>query len=115
MNKRTKLIVGVASAVAAIGIIGGVSVAAGGDDDKPLRGSNYDRATTAALEHVGEGSVTETEVGDGDAAFEVEIRLDSGKQVEVELDDNFEVIGSEADDDVAEDDDADDAGEGEDK
>jgi hypothetical protein len=99
MDKKTKLIVGSLAAVAVIGIGTGVGVAASGDDDKPLQGSDYERATAAALEHVGEGTVTETEVGDGGAAYGVEIRLDDGSQVEVELDGNFNVIGEEADDD----------------
>jgi hypothetical protein len=103
MDKRTRLTIGALAAVGVIGLGAGVGVAAGGDDDKPLRGSDYDRATAAALEHVGEGTVTETEVGDGGAAYEVEIRLDDGSQVEVQLDSNFEVTGSEGDDDGADD------------
>jgi|SRR5918994_2472519 uncharacterized membrane protein YkoI len=99
MRKKTKLIVSGVTAVAAIGIGTGVGIASGGDDDRPLRGTDYDRATAAALEHVGEGSVTETEAGDGGAAYEVEIRRPDGSQVEVQLDANFEVMGAEADDD----------------
>ena len=98
MRKKTKLIVSGVTAVAAIGIGTGVGIASGGDD-RPLRGTDYDRATAAALEHVGEGSVTETEAGDGGAAYEVEIRRPDGSQVEVQLDANFEVMGAEADDD----------------
>jgi len=78
----------------------GIAIAAaGGDDDKPLTGSTLDRATAAALEHTGGGTVTETEVGDGGAAYSVEIRLDDGRQVEVDLDESFDVVGREADDD----------------
>jgi hypothetical protein len=98
MDKKSKLIVGTIAA-GVIGVGAGVGIAAGGDDDKPLGGRDYDRATAAALEHVGEGAVTETEVGDGGAAYEVEVRLDDGSQVEVQLDGNFKVIGSENDDD----------------
>ena len=108
MNKRTKLAIGGVAAAAAIAIGAGVVSAAGGDDDVPLEGSDYDRATEAALEHVGEGSVTETELGDDGAAYEVEVLREDGTQVEVELDENFEVIGSEPDDDGAGDDDGDD-------
>jgi hypothetical protein len=104
MDKRTKIALGAVVAVAALGAGAGISGAAGGDDDRPLRGSDRDRATAAALGHVGEGTVTETEIGDDGAAYEVEIRLDDGSQVEVELDDSFEVVGSESDDDGAEDD-----------
>lgn len=103
MNKRTKLTVAAIGAVAVIGVGAGVGVAASGDDDKPLQGSDFDRATAAALDHVGEGTVTETEIGDDGAAYEVEIRLGDGSQVEVQLDGNFEVTGSEADDDGAND------------
>jgi hypothetical protein len=103
MEKRSKLILGALAAVVVIGASAGFAVAAGGDD-QPLTGSDYDRATAAALDHVGEGTVTETEAGDGDAAYEVEIRLDDGSQVEVQLDENFNVIGSEGDDDGAGDD-----------
>jgi len=84
----------------------GIAIAAaGGDDDKPLTGSTLNRATAAALEHTGGGTVTETEVGDGAAAYSVEIRLDDGSQVEVDLDESFDVIGREADDDGPNDDD----------
>ncbi len=50
---------------------------------------------------MGGGTVTETELGDGGASYEVEIRLEDGNQVEVSLDQNFEVIGSASDDDGA--------------
>ena len=42
--------------------------------------------------------MTETEVGDDGAAYEVEVRLRDGSQVEVQLDDAFHVIGTEDDD-----------------
>ncbi len=35
--------------------------------DKPFEGSDYNRVTQAALQHVGEGAVTETELGDDGA------------------------------------------------
>jgi len=43
--------------------------------------------------------VSETEVGDGAGVYEVEVRLNGGKQVEVELDAGFAVVASETDDD----------------
>jgi uncharacterized membrane protein YkoI len=97
---RRKLAI-VAVIVVALGAISaGIAIAAGGgDDEEPLTGSALTRATAAALEHTGGGTVTETEVGDDGAAYGVEIRLDDGTQVEVNLDENFEVIGEEADDD----------------
>ncbi len=69
------------------------------DSDTPLTGTDLDRAVAAALDHTGGGDVTETEVGDDGAAYGVEIRLPDGSQVEVNLDAQFNVIGSEADDD----------------
>ena len=69
------------------------------DSDTPLTGTELDQAVAAALEHTGGGEITETEVGDGGAAYGVEIRLADGSQVEVNLDADFNVIGSEGDDD----------------
>lgn len=97
MDKRRKLVIGVAAAVLVIGVTAGFTIAAS-DDDEPLTGKTYDRATEAALEHVGGGEVIETEAGDGGAAYGVEIRRDDGSVVEVELDENFEVLGTENDD-----------------
>jgi hypothetical protein len=98
MSKRRKVIAGVMG-VFVVGAIGtGVAVATGGDGEA-LTGRAYDRATAAALDHVGEGTVTETETGEGSAAYEVEIRRSDGSQVEVQLDRNFKVIGTENDDD----------------
>ena len=98
---KRKLVIMVAAVVALAGIGGaiGVAVATGGDDDRPIAGAALDECTAAALaEHPG-GTVTETEVGDDGAAYGVEIRLDDGSQVEVNLDENCNVIGQEADDD----------------
>lgn len=74
------------------------------DSDQPLTGDAYARATAAALEFTGLGTVTETEA-EGPRGSEVEVRLNDGRQVEVQLDQNFAVIGSEADDDGPHDDD----------
>ncbi len=45
------------------------------------------------LTRTGGGTVIETETGDDGAAYSVEIRLADGAEVEVELDENFDVIG----------------------
>lgn len=101
MERRTKLIVvgGIAAAALAAGT--GIAVATGSDDDAtdtPITGEDLDRASAAALEHTGEGRVTETEVGDEESYYEVEVTLDDGSQVDVQLDEEFNVVGSEADD-----------------
>lgn len=101
MRRKTKFtIAGVVAALAVIGAGTGIGIAAtGGDDDTPLTGDTLEQATAAALDHVGGGTVVETEVGDDGAAYGVEIRLDDGRQVEVNLDEDFRVIGDEPDDD----------------
>jgi len=101
MERRTKLIVGGALALAVVGGGTGVAIGAAGDDDRPLSGSALERATAAALEATGGGTVIETEVGDGGASYGVEVRLEDGRVVEVNLDQDFNVIGRDADDDGA--------------
>ena len=103
MSRKLALVTVLVLAVGAISA--GFVAAAGGDDDKALTGSTLQKATNAALAHTGGGTVVETEAGDDGAAYGVEIRLDDGTQVEVNLDENFNVIGREADDDGANDED----------
>ncbi len=99
-GRRTPwIIAGALLALAVIGGGAGVVVATGGDDDQPLTGSALEQATQAALAHTGGGTVVETEAGDGGAAYGVEVRLDDGSVVEVNLDENFKVIRQESDDD----------------
>jgi hypothetical protein len=98
----TRKLVLIGALVVVIGVVSaGFAIAAGGGDEQPLTGSTLEKATDAALAHTGGGTVVETETGDDGAAYSVEIRLDDGSQVEVNIDGNFEVIGSEADDDSA--------------
>ena len=61
-------------------------------------GPALDKCTTAALAHTGGGTVTETEVGDDGAAYGVEIRLADNSEIEVNLDADCVVIGTEAED-----------------
>jgi hypothetical protein len=77
----------------------GFAIAAGGDE-QPLTGSQLDKATDAALAHTGGGTVVETEADSDDVPYSVEVRLDNGRVVEVELDENFDVVGGEVDDDA---------------
>ena len=110
--ERKRWIAGGALALAVIGGTTGFAIANSGDD-QPLTGSALDKATAAALAHTGGGTVIETEVGDDGAAYGVEIRTPDGQVVEVNLDEDFRVIGSEADDDGADGAEDDDAGESE--
>ena len=97
MTRRSKLLTigAIAVVVAAAGT--GLAVATGGDDSEaPIEGTALDRASAAALEHTGGGEVTETEVGDEESYYEVEVTLDDGRQVDVQLDRSFDVVGSDA-------------------
>ena len=102
MQRKTKRTLVALTAVAALGG-GGAAIAGatgGGDDDateKPITGSALERAKAAALEHTGGGRVTETEAGDEEGAYEVEVTEAGGKQVDVHLDRAFHVIGDVAD------------------
>jgi hypothetical protein len=100
MHKRTKIAIAAATGLVVVAAGGaGVAVAAGGGDDSegPITGTDLDRASAAALEHTGEGRVTETEVGDEESLYEVEVTLDDGSQVDVQLDADFQVVGDERD------------------
>jgi len=94
----------VAVVVIAALAVGGAAIAgaAGGDDDdsdKPISGSALDRASSAALDHTGGGQVTETEAGDEEGYYEVEVTRGDGSQVDVHLDRDFNVLGAQGDDD----------------
>jgi len=95
----------IAALILALGALsaGIAMAAAGGGDDQPLTGSPLAKAKAAALAHTGGGTVVETETGDDGSAYGVEIRLADGSQVEINLDANFTVVGQEADDDGAND------------
>ena len=104
---------GVFIAIAAVAVlaVGGTSIAgaAGGDDDatdKAISGQALDRASAAALAETGGGKVTETEVGDEEGAYEVEVTRADGSQVDVHLDKDFNVLGSAGDNDGSGQDDA---------
>jgi uncharacterized membrane protein YkoI len=75
---------------------------AGGDDDATetrITGTDLQKASAAALHATGGGRVTGTEVGDEESYYEVEVTLDGGGQVDVQLDKSFNVVGSEGDHD----------------
>jgi hypothetical protein len=99
--RRTHVIAAALAVAAAVAVGGGVAVAAGGDDDAtdtPITGAALERATAAALAHTGGGEVTGTEVGDEESRYEVEVTLENGSQVDVQLDESFAVVGAEGDD-----------------
>ena len=110
MKNRTKAAIVATAVVGVAAIGGGVALAAGGGDDgseSSITGEELDRASEAALEHTGGGRVTDTEKGDEESLYEVEVTLDDGTEVDVQLDADFAVVGDERD----ESDDADDGAE----
>ena len=101
---HTKIwIAGAAAALLVAGTGAGIASASGHSDDseneRPITGQDLDRASAAALQETGGGRVTETEVDDEDSYYEVEVTLDDGSQVDVQLDRSFHVVDTMADDD----------------
>ncbi len=93
---------GAVMAIAAIAALaaGGAAIAGaagGGDDgsDRAISGQALDRASAAALAETGGGKLTETEVGDEEGAYEVEVTRPDGSQV----DKDFNVLSSAGDSD----------------
>jgi hypothetical protein len=99
MRQRRKLAIAAGAVIAVLALGAGVAIAGGGDDDRQLTGTALEKATAAAIEHVGGGTVLDTEVGDDGAAYGVEVRRDDGSVVEVGLDADFHVIGAARDED----------------
>ena len=99
MSKTMKIaaagaaIAGLAAGGAALATAG-----SGGDSEQPIApGPDLQKAEAAALDHTGGGTVTDTEVGDEESLYEVEVTLDDGSQVDVQLDRQFNVVSSSAD------------------
>jgi hypothetical protein len=107
MTGRTKALI--AAGVLAIGGVGfGVAPASAGtppthaapsnegdakEKDRPITpGTDKQRAQRVALDEVGEGKVTETEEGDEESYYQVEVTKDNGDQVDVNLDRDFNVV-----------------------
>ncbi len=99
MQTRTKIIITGAAVVALSAAGTGVALSSNDDDgtEVPITGDAYDKASAVALDHTGGGRVTETEVGDEEGYYEVEVTLDDNTQVDVHLTEDFAVIGAEAD------------------
>jgi uncharacterized membrane protein YkoI len=99
MTSRKNLVIAGACVAALAAGGAGVAAATGGDDsEQPITGSALDQAKAAALAETGGGTVTETESGDEESFYEVEVTRDDGSQVDVQLDRDFDVVGSETDD-----------------
>jgi hypothetical protein len=88
MDRKAKLLVGGALTMALV---------AGGTAETPITGRALAAASAAALARAGGGRVTETEAGDEDGFYEVEVTREDGSQVDVHLDRDFHVLGGKAD------------------
>ena len=53
-----------------------------------------EKASAAALAYLGEGRVTETELGDEESYYEVEVTLENGGEIDVQLSETFNVVGT---------------------
>jgi hypothetical protein len=114
MNRKVLAIAAAIVVVAAGGV--GIAYAVGGDYEEQVTGPAADKAKSAALDMVGGGTVTEIEHQEAGSAgvYEVEVQRPDGSQVEVHIDDQFQPVGTAADDDSGSGEDEDETGEAED-
>lgn len=94
--RRLTTVIGTAVLVAAAT---GAAIAATADSETPITGDALRKASQAALEATDGGRVTDTEVGDEDSYYEVEVTLPDGHSVDVQLDRQFRVVSRSADED----------------
>ena len=105
MKRSTKITSAIAIGVGAVGAAGLAVASASNGEDGPdddatetaISGDALERASDAALEHTGGGRVTGSEVDDEESKYEIEVTLDNGDQVDVQLDEQFNVVGDEND------------------
>src|SRR3989344_4974487 len=67
------------------------------ENEIPITGRELEKASAVALKYIGQGRVTDTEIGE-EGYYEIEITLDNGDQVDVHLDRNFKIISAEWED-----------------
>jgi len=101
VNRKLAVAAGAAAIVA-----GGAGVAAANGDsdagskegpDVAISGDALQKASDAALAATGGGRVTGSEVNDEESYYEVEVTKADGSQTDVQLDENFAVVGSKTD------------------
>jgi uncharacterized membrane protein YkoI len=63
--------------------------------DQPIVGTDLERASKVALDYMGGGRVTGTEIGDEESYYEIEVTGHDGIQVDVQLDKSFDVVGTD--------------------
>ncbi len=63
------------------------------ETEDTIAGDAHTAALHAALLYTQGGRVTDTEVDDEESYYEVEVTLDNGDEVDVQLNEEFEVVG----------------------
>jgi hypothetical protein len=101
LRRRTVAIGAAIGALAVAAGGAGIARAVGEGSDEPVTGPAAAKASSAALEATGGGTVLgiERQDGDGPGVFEVEVRRADGSQVDLQLDARFRPVGTTADDD----------------
>jgi uncharacterized membrane protein YkoI len=97
--RQTRAAAAVVGALA-VAVGAGIAVAQPDYDDTPISGDALAKASAAALAITGGGTVTQTEVGNENGrytVYKVEVTRSDGRQVDVQLDTNFAVLGSTTD------------------
>ena len=95
MTRKKYIVVAGVAALAAVGI-GGAAFAGtdkgAHETDTPISGPARERASAVAVDAAGGGRVTETEQGDEESYYQVEVTKDDGSHVDVNLDRAFNVV-----------------------
>ena len=98
--KNKSLLALIVIPLAGLGIVGSVAYAQSKitsteliERQVAITGGALKKASEVALTHTGTGKVTETEVNDEESYYQVEVTLENGNQVDVQLDQNFKVVG----------------------
>ena len=104
MKKRVAIVVAALACVTAL--VGGAIAIAGGDSEGGVTGVQADRAVKAALEATGGGTAQSVERdGEDGATWEVEVTTPDGDTVDVRLDQDFDLVVIEGDNEEADTDD----------
>lgn len=103
MKRNAKFAAGAGIAALVLASGGGIAVATGavGDDDgpeTPITGDALTQASAVVLAEYPGAEVTDTEVGDEEGYYEVEVTLPDGSQVDVHLTEDFQLLGREIED-----------------
>jgi hypothetical protein len=92
MKRKAGWIAAGVTTLVVLGGAGAIAMASSGDSDTPITGAAYDRATKSALAATEPGKVTETESGDEESYYQVEITHPDGSVTDVNLDESFTVV-----------------------